>query len=294
MNPEFAISPANSQQTTFDLAVCLRIYPKVSGTPIFGFTDKLELVRLSLQTFKQGIGSLRVKLWVLLDNCPPPYQELVELLFSEYTPEIIQLPGIGNEATFDKQIEILLRQCAADLVYFAEDDYLYVPGALERGVAFLKRHPEADFLTLYDHPDYYTKYIHKIRGFNVLEEGVCWRTVVSTCLTFMTRRSVLAETAHVLRTYTRKNSDLGVWLVLTKVRMMNPWAIIRSLSEGAFFLGSYLLGLRHGWQYLFFGKRRTLWAPDPSLATHMESKYIAPKVDWERLFRPISRQSHHG
>lgn len=268
----------------FDLAVCLRVYPKISGKPVFTFNDKLDLVRLSLQSFKQGIGDLHVKLWVILDNCPPIYRELIESLFTSCEPEFVELPGVGNEATFSKQIEILLTQAAAELVYFAEDDYLYLPGALERGVAFMQRHPQVDFITLYDHPDYYSRPIHKIRSVEIAEDGLRWRTVVSTCLTFMTRKNVLAETAHVLRTYTRKNSDLGVWLALTKLRVFNPWAFIRSFSEGIFLPASYLLAWRHAWHYLLCGKRRTLWAPQLSLATHMESRYLAPGVEWKLIF----------
>ncbi len=283
MNSIASKPPTAAGGGTFDLAVCLRIYPRVSGTPIFGFTDKLELVQLSLRTLKAGIGNLRVKLWVLLDNCPEAYRELIESLFSDCAPEFIHLPGIGNEATFGRQIEILLNQAAADLVYFAEDDYLYLPGALERGVNFMNRHPEADFLTLYDHPDYYTRYIHKIRGVEVVEDGYRWRTVVSTCLTFMTRKSVLAQTADVLRTYTRKNSDLGVWMALTKIRALNPWVFLLSIPEGLFLCGSYFSAWRHTWRYILFGRRRSIWAPSPSLATHMESSCIAPTVEWNTL-----------
>lgn len=280
----------NCRANRFDLAVCLRVYPKISGKPLFTFNDKLDLVRLSLQTFRQATGDLRVKLWVILDNCPPAYRELIESLFPVCEHEFVELPGVGNEATFSKQIEILLSQNAAELVYFAEDDYLYLPGALERGAAFMQRHSQADFITLYDHPDYYSRPIHKIRSVEIAEDGLRWRTVTSTCLTFMTRKSVLAETAHVLRTYTRKNSDLGVWLALTKLRVFNPWAFIRSFSEGIFLPASYLLAWRHAWHYILCGKRRTLWAPQPSLATHMESTCLAPGTDWKKLFEPAKHR----
>jgi len=283
-----ATAPAPSSGG-LDLAVCYRVYPRISGKPIFGFTEKLDLVRLGLETFKQAILGLRVKLWVLLDNCPVAYRHLVESLLPECAPEFIALPGVGNEATFARQIEILVNQHVADLVYFAEDDYLYLPGAVEKAVAFMHAHPEADFVTLYDHPDYHNMYLHRIRGRQITEAGLRWRTVVSTCLTFMTRQAVLAETADVLRTYQRKNSDLGVWLALTKVRTMNPWSFIRSVADGAFIAGSYILAWRYCWRQILFGKPRTLWAPEPSLATHMESSGVAAGVDWQRIFGPFLR-----
>ena len=70
-----------TSDTNRDLAVCYRIYPRVSGNPIFGFTNKLALLRLTLETFNEALGDLKVKMWVLLDNCPPEYQELVAFIF---------------------------------------------------------------------------------------------------------------------------------------------------------------------------------------------------------------------
>ena len=74
---------------THDLAVCYRIYPGLSGEPAFGLTDKLTMVRLNLQSFKAALGGLKVKLWVILDNCPPAYRALVTALFADTDLEII-------------------------------------------------------------------------------------------------------------------------------------------------------------------------------------------------------------
>ena len=268
----------------YDLAVCYRIYPRVSGKPVFGFTDKLALVRLNLKCFKAAIGDLKVKMWVILDNCPPAYRELVIAVFPNSEIEFVLLNGEGNEATFGRQIDLLSKQSAADLVYFAEDDYLYLPNALESAVGFMRRHPAADFATLYDHADNYTKYIHRVKGAEFVEAGCRWHTISSTCLTFMARKQALLETAEVFHTFRRKNSDLGIWLALTKVRAVNPWSFIRSLGDGLFFTASHVLAWRHAWRQLLRGKRRTLWVATPSLATHMETSGLAPGVAWENIF----------
>ncbi|MEI6078373.1 MAG: glycosyltransferase family 2 protein [Verrucomicrobiota bacterium] len=286
------MSPLPSEMSvvpTHDLAVCYRIYPRVSGRPIFGFTEKLSLVRLNLTTFKEAIGNLKVKIWFILDNCPVAYSELVRSTFPRTDFELIILDGAGNEATFVRQIEVLTRQSAAELVYFAEDDYLYLPGSLERGVAFLRRHAAADFLTLYDHSDYHTKYIHGVKGDEFQEDGHRWHTISSTCLTFLARKNSLVETVDVFQSYGRKNSDLGLWLALTKVRALNPCSFVRSLGDGMFFAASHFLAWRHAWRQLLFGKRRTLWVATPSLATHMEISGLAPAVDWEKLFKPTAK-----
>lgn len=274
-------SPAPANRP--DLAVCYRIYPRVSGRPIFGFTDKLALTRLNLETFQAAAGNLKLKIWFLLDNCPPAYEELVRSLFSTHDLEVIRLAGEGNGATFRRQVEVLTSQSVADLVYFAEDDYLYLPGALERGVAFFQNQTGADFLTLYDHPDYYTKYIHRLRRPPIVEPDRTWRPVAATCLTFMARRTALVETAEVFRTFADGNSDLGLWLALTKRGVLNPWSFVRSLGDGLFVSASHALAWRHAGAEILRGQGRTLWAPAPTLATHMEISGLAPGVDWEQL-----------
>jgi hypothetical protein len=267
----------------YDLAVAYRIYPGVSRDPIFGFKEKLPLVRLNLETFKESLGDLKIKLWVLLDNCPPAYAELLKSIFPETPMEVIPLGGEGNGATFIRQVEILSAQTDADLVYFAEDDYLYLPRSLERTVDFMRRHPEADFATPYDHADFHTKYVHQFRGPEIFEDGRRWRTVTSTCLTFIARREAVAECAAVFKTYL-KNSDFGLWMALTKKRVCNPWSWIRSLGDGLYFPASHALAWRYAWRQILFGKRRTLWSPEPALITHMENSGLAPGVDWEKIF----------
>lgn len=276
--------------TTHDLAVCYRIYPGLSGKPAFGISDKLAMVGLNLRSFRAALGGLKVKLWVILDNCPPAYRELVTGLFSETDLEIIASnQKIGNEGTFLRQLEILGGQTAAELVYFAEDDYLYLPRALELAVTFMRRNPKADFSAPADHGDYDTKYIHQFRGEEIQADGHRWRTVASTCLTFMARRQALIETRAVFATYARKNSDLGLWLALTKIRATNPWCLVRSAADGLFFPASQVLAWQHAWRNLLFGPRRTLWAPRPSLATHLESADLAPSVDWAPFFQQFSQ-----
>lgn len=276
------MTPAPSP--THDLAVCYRIYPGLSGKPAFDLKDKLTMVQLNLRSFKAALGTLRVKMWVLLDVCPPAYRELVTELFGGPDLEIIELKTrTGNEGTFLRQLDILCTQTAADLVYFAEDDYLYLPEALQIAVNFMQRHPEADFLTLFYHLDYQRKYVHQFRGQEHLESGRTWRTVASTCLTFMAWREGLVTSRSTFMTYARRNSDLGLWLALTKNRVINPLHAVLSLQNGLYFSASHALAWWHAWRQILFGRRRTLWVPTPSLATHLESTGIAPDVDWIKI-----------
>ncbi|GAG88924.1 unnamed protein product, partial [marine sediment metagenome] len=53
--------------------------------------------------------------------------ELFKEYFNEKDLEIIKPHGIGNQATFDLQLEALLKQNNSEFVYFAEDDYFFLP-----------------------------------------------------------------------------------------------------------------------------------------------------------------------
>lgn len=278
------INPIASEKP-YDLAVCYRVYPGLSGKPALGFTDKLSMVKANFKSFRAAIGSLRVKIWIILDSCPPVYQELAEQIFAGLELEFILLQKAGNQATFLRQCEVLSSQKLADLVYFIEDDYLHLPHALEIAVAFMRRHPTADFITLYDHPDYYTKYIHLIKGSKSEEKERRWRTVTSTCLTFMARWNSLSVSAKLFATYANKNSDLGLWMAITKTCVCNPVTFVRSVGDGLFFVASAFMAWRFGWQTILFQKKRTLWAPSPSLATHLESDGLDLKIDWSNLLR---------
>ena len=109
----------SGQTRKYDVAVVYRIYPKVAK-PAVGLPfsdDKERLSQVCLQSFRRSLGDLRVKIWVLLDGCPPSYAEMFRAAFAPEDLVLVPLPGIGNQGTFKQQIEILLSQDDADLVY---------------------------------------------------------------------------------------------------------------------------------------------------------------------------------
>ena len=177
----------------YDAAIAYRIYPKVAkparGLPFSD--DKLRLSEVCLRSFKESLEGLRAKVWVLLDGCPDEYAQLFTKYFDEPDLVPVPLPAVGNRATFGKQIEILLRQTDSDLVYFAEDDYVYLPNQFPRMVEFLRAHGDVDFVSPYDHPDCYALEIHRHPKWIRVHAGHHWRTAASTCLTFLTRKETL-------------------------------------------------------------------------------------------------------
>jgi hypothetical protein len=140
----------------YDLAVAYRIYPQVSKTPIVFRDDKYKLAQLCLSSFKKSLGDVKTKVWVLLDNCPIEYEGLFQRYFDADDLEFVRLAGIGNLATFELQLDILLNQTVSESVYFAEDDYFYLPNQFEEMIEFLRENEGVHFVSPNDHLDYYT------------------------------------------------------------------------------------------------------------------------------------------
>lgn len=266
----------------FDLAVAYRIYPGVSKSPAFFSSDKYRLSEMCLSSFRRAFGSLRVKVWALLDGCPPEYEALFRKTLEDCDLEILSLHKEGNLATFSRQIDILTQQTDAPFVYFAEDDYFYFPNALQSMVAFMRENPDADFITPYDHPDSYDTSSrferHLVRPFG----DRYWRTASSTCLTFLTTRENLVRTQSTFRTYSRGNWDCPVWLSLTQ---KSELANLRVHWNGLFRTAIWAQIWRWGLASVLFRRRYRLWVPLPALATHMESTRLSPLVDWQTTFR---------
>ena len=120
-----------------DLAIAYRVYPGVSRTPAVWSDDKLKLAAYCLSSFKRSLGPLRVKLWALLDGCPPSYEALFRQHFNADELVVLNLNSIGNQATFSIQLDLLTKQTECDLVYFAEDDYVYIFS--QRGTQYSRR-----------------------------------------------------------------------------------------------------------------------------------------------------------
>jgi len=272
-----------------DLAVAYRIYPGVSKSPAFFTTDKFRLSKMCLQSFKRAVGGLRVKVWALLDGCPPEYEALFRETLQGCDLEIVSLNKVGNLATFSRQIDLLTGQAEAPYVYFAEDDYLYFSDALEKMVTFMRENPDADFVTPYDHPDsYYTssrfeRHLVKPCGDRY------WRTASSTCLTFLTSRETLIHTAAMFKTYSAGNMDCSLWLALTqKFALANPQVHWCDLLHVKIWAKTWI----RGYSRIMFGRKYRLWVPLPTLATHMESTGLAPLIDWQYEF--LSAQNHES
>jgi hypothetical protein len=269
----------------YDLAIAYRIYPRITK-PVVGYPDdKLKLSELCLLTLKEALGSLKVKLWVLLDKCPEEYT----LLFQKYFPaedlRLIHLKGIGNQATFGLQIYILTHQTDAEFVYFAEDDYFFLPDAFPRMLSLMRHNSDVHFVSAYEHPDYYTLFLHPKKYQIKIFEDQRWRTTIGTTCSFLSTKTILIKTADVFNTYYKeRNYDVSLWMSLTKANVLNPVRIGLFILKYRDFFKMTARSWIHCSKQILFGKRWNLWVAHPSLATHMEKKTVAPFVEWESKF----------
>ena len=267
----------------YDIAVAYRIYPGISKKPAIFGDDKWKLSELCLRSFRDSLGNLRAKIFVILDNCPSEYKTLFTRYFAEEDIEFIEQNGIGNARTFALQIKLLLEQNDSEYIYFAEDDYFYLPNQFSAAIGFMKE-CNTEFITLYDHLDSYTLDIHNHTEKIVVSHGKHWRTTGSTCLTFLTTKTALRATKHVFATYSKKNYDASMWFALTKRNVLNPLKMLASSK-------TMLMFKIYGKAWLFcsrtilFGKKRTLWNPIPAGCTHIENDGLAPNINWHTEFQ---------
>lgn len=159
----------------------------------------------------------------------------------------------GNgAASFNMALDLALKQTECEGVYFVEDDYLHHPRSYEILIEGLEL--GADYITLYDHPDKY------FDGGNPLIEGdgevtkvyltkSChWKLTNSTTMTFAATVKTLKKNEPVLRKWTSSTHP-------------HDFDMFMELRD----MGSSLI------------------SPIPGYATHGETKWLCPLVNWGAL-----------
>jgi len=274
-----------SHEKKYDLAVAYRICPRISKNMAVYPEAKFNLSELCLKSFKKSLGSLKVKMSVLLDNCPDEYDALFLKYFNRKDLKLIKLNGIGNRATFGLQIETLANQNDAEFVYFAEDDYFFLPDQFAQMIEFAKRNPDAHFVTPYDHPDFYNRDIHRHKYEIRTYATHHWRAAASATLSFLTTKQTLEKTKNALNKYCNSMApDYSVWLSITKYNVFSPLRIMKYLFSNRVYFVMIARAWIYCWRQILFGRRWKLWVPMPAIATHMVKNLLAPCVNWKERF----------
>ena len=277
----------------YDVAVAWRVYPKVStasNAPRIFPDDKSKLCELCLTSFKESIGGLRVKLWEVLNSCPPEYDAIFKRVWGSENLVIVHYPGVAPSVTLNEAARILMNQTDAEIIYSACDDYFFLPGQFHEVVDFIKKNPDADFVTVYDHPDLYTTDLHNLPCETRAFGGKNWISCTSTTDTFITTRKTLTGLQEFLTRLrlafpNTHSPDLGTWMALTKKRVFNPFKFVYWALTHPYWAASIFYAWVYGWRQILFGRRYKLWVPRPSIATHMVANLEAPNIDWQKEFQ---------
>lgn len=136
-----------------------------------------------------------------------------------------------------------------EIIYILENDYLHMPNWIENVRDIYQSHINFDYLSLYDHGDKYQYNIGFHKRYLSLKSKiyVCkklhWRTIPSTCFSFLTSPMTLKEDAKIFKNF----HDMKAFIILRYI------------------------------------KRRSLLSAIPGQSTHCMSEYLAPAIDWEEV-----------
>lgn len=159
----------------------------------------------------------------MVDGGLPPIRIIADRC-SRSTLKMLRSSGLpmtmtekGNAGSLRATLNLAIEENdPEELVYFCEDDYLHLgnsPVLLAEGI---KR---ADYVTLYDHPDKYTRHYDGGEMSKVIKTASShWRYTTSTCMTFGVKVKTLKD-------------DLDTWHEFTEGDHPHDHFIFKKLSE---------------------------------------------------------------
>ena len=221
--------------------------------------------------------------------------------------EVVQVAAGSNRESYRASIAMSAAAgwSADDLIWFAEDDYLYQPWSFTTVADFAAAVPHADYLSIYGakaldpaSPRTATQAMPRTGAVDapdpVLVDGVTWFRGVSTTSTFGVRLGVLRADRHLLRTLPYSG---GAWdhttCLTVQGRQPFGWDEIRtellpfgelptrqwptSIVRGAVRSAVNLRSRRSP------AHQRTFWLCDPIGAQHMELPDIRDDATWSTV-----------
>lgn len=187
-------------------------------------------------------------IYVIADNCS---ESTIDVINKYIIPENIEKVSIGNGAgTFNLAFDKALEWDDNEIVYFIENDYLHVE---ESDKILLEGfNLGSSFISLYDHPD---KYIDGANPFVedggevtkvFLTDSCHWKFTNSTTMTFASKVSTLKQYRDIFKKWTSTSHphDFEMWIELRE-------------------------------------KGASLITPIPGYATHGETAWLCPLINWE-------------
>jgi hypothetical protein len=284
------------------LHVVYRSYGPENGKPRPIFYSKV-IALVSLVRAVAEVGNAAEM--IFLNNGPIPAEPLHVM---ERSGEVVALSGLSLKESMRTALALPIKRgwSRDDLVWFAEDDYLYLPSAIASLAEAAITFPEASYFGLYasighrppeggTQPDYVPMPRAWRDSQPVLVSGHPWRRALSTTSTFGARIGALEEDRQLMRAAMWSG---GAWDYTTcliyqgfqpyPLASMAPllrqsagvrdWARRAAICVARAGLDVYqVVRARAG------SPRRLLVAPDPALATHLATGHMSLGTDWSRV-----------
>lgn len=220
----------------------------------------------------------------ICDGCPDVFIEMLRSIIPEtWSVSFDRTDHIGNYRTFSRQIDFLKEHTPdGAIAMFAEDDYYYLPKALESFVQFLAKSDDWDYATPYRHPDVETVsyWGPGTRSLNPTKQ-VGFRYIPSTCLTYLVKDMSRFD-SHFWKVYSHQFGDGPLWIATT----FNPirtfsclvWATLRwDKSYIKIFWRALVLKCRYS------QRRGRLIEPASNVSTHAEKRFLSKGTDWNQI-----------
>jgi glycosyltransferase involved in cell wall biosynthesis len=247
----------------------IRIYPyyRISDKPAsIAVKRRPHYVNkeICLKNFIANFG--RENLHVIGDSVGEKTEDFLRRL-SEQKAFTFEVAHFGSSArSLGRALDLALQHPDDDIVYFVEDDFLHRPGSKDLMIEAF-RETDADYVTLYDHPD---KYVDRdaggpnpfIKGGGeetkvLLSTSSHWKITNSTVMTFAARVKTLRE-------------DERIWRKFSSGRGTRSFRAFCRLCKKVRFSD-------------FFRRPRILISPIPGWSAHGESGCLSPLVDWQQV-----------
>jgi hypothetical protein len=248
---------------------------------------------------------------IWLNDGPMPKPRLSVM---ERSGEVIARVKLGNKGSLRAALSLPETRgwSQDDLVWLAEDDYLYSPAAMNGLHAATEAFPDASYFGLYAsighrppeggiQPEYAPVPSGWQESEPVLVHGRPWRRALSTCATFGAKAGALVEDRKLFHAalWTGAGWDQTMcllyqgyqpftWPLITghARRAQSVWLRSRGVAIGTIraALSIYQAARVHSG-----APARLLVAPEPSLATHLELNHLALGTDWSQVAEDTRR-----
>jgi hypothetical protein len=270
------------------------------------YYSKLLALRSLLRARAQVSSPVEI---LYLNDGPIPADRLSVM---ERSGEVIARANLGNKGSLRTAYALPAERGWAhdDLVWFAEDDYLYRPDSLSGLIAGAEVWPEADYFCMYasfgsrgsgpalseGSPMHTETWVppswHDSEA--RLAQAQPWRRALFATSTFGGRVRALIEDERLLNiAMVAGRAFDSTTCLLYQGYLPFPWRLIREPLRESFTAKSFVLaGARlavdayHLWRK---GPKRLLVAPEPASITHLEAAYLALGTDWTAVARDCDR-----